>query len=296
MHLFPDPVSELLEQIERALDQSTQLPADCPDRLRESMRYSLLAGGKRLRPVLTLLACRTCGTDPLQAMPAAIALEMVHTYSLIHDDLPAMDDDALRRGRPTNHVQFGEATAILAGDGLLTHAFYTITSGLGDSRHAAACCRELAEAAGATGMVGGQQADLEAETAAPGALGFADLLEIHRRKTGCLIRCALRMGAIVADASERQFAALTKYGEAIGLAFQIADDVLDRTGTQEKMGKQVAKDDSHSKLTFPALLGLDESRARAEQLVADAIAALDIFENETTALRSLARYSIVRDH
>ncbi|TWT61803.1 Farnesyl diphosphate synthase [Rubinisphaera italica] len=296
VHVFPAPIPEWRSQIEQALDHASKFSADCPPRLQESIRYSLLAGGKRLRPLLALLSCEICGGDISRAMPAACALEMIHTYSLIHDDLPAMDDDDLRRGRPTNHVQFGEATAILAGDGLLTHAFFWLSTRVNDPKHAVACTHELAIASGITGMVGGQQADLEAETADPETLNLEVLQEIHRRKTGCLIRCAMRMGALIANATSVQLDALTYYGECIGLAFQIADDLLDVTGSAEKMGKQVAKDTQHKKLTFPSQLGLDESQSQAEQLVKEAISALKIFPGNTAALEAIAMYSVFRDH
>ena len=293
MHPFPFDVEQLRATVEAALDKATQLDSACPQRLRESMRYSLLAGGKRLRPILVLLACETCGGKMETAMPAACAIEMIHTYSLIHDDLPAMDDDELRRGRATNHIQFDEATAILAGDALLTLAFEVLALQIEDNHLAGKVVWELARAAGASGMVGGQQADLEAESQKN--LTIDNLNSIHRRKTGKLITCAVRMGAILAAASSEQLDALTEYSDAVGLAFQIADDVLDETGNAEKMGKGVQKDQAHHKLTYPALLGLEESRAKATKLVDSAISALSLFGEQAQSLEAVARYAITRD-
>ncbi len=238
-------------QIEAALERAVQLSGECPPRLREAMAYSLLAGGKRLRPVLVLMACEACGGDIEAAIPAACAIEMIHTYSLIHDDLPAMDDDDYRRGRLTNHKVFGEAMAILAGDGLLTLAFEIMARDVRPAAVAAACCADLAFAAGACGMVGGQVADLEAESQSTSRVPLneadpqtraayaVELEAIHRRKTGRLIRSALTLGGRIAQADVATLGVLDHYGTCIGLAFQIADDVLDVTGTQEKLGKGV---------------------------------------------------------
>jgi geranylgeranyl diphosphate synthase type II len=262
----------------------------CPPRLRESMAYSLEAGGKRMRPILVLLACEACGGEIEVALPAACAIEMVHTYSLIHDDLPAMDDDDLRRGRPTNHKVFGEALAILAGDGLLTLAFEIVARDVQPPAVAAACCADLASAAGITGMVGGQVLDLEAETT---PIHTAEQLEaIHRCKTGRLLCSALTLGARTAQADAATVELLNKYGKCVGLAFQIADDLLDIRGEQDKMGKGVQKDAQHGKLTYPSLLGEDASRRKARDLIQEAcrwIAPLG-------GLEALARFVIERDH
>lgn len=289
--LFRQQVGPIDAALAEALEQ---LSPDCPDRLRDAMRYSLLAPGKRLRPVLVLLACDTCGSDPVIAMPAACAIEMIHTYSLIHDDLPAMDDDDLRRGRPTCHKQFDEATAILAGDGLLTLAFEVLARGIRPSETALDCIRELAAAAGAEGMVGGQMADLEAETG--GVSTGAALEAIHRRKTGRLLTAAVVMGGLAGGASPQSLSSLRRYGESVGLAFQIADDLLDVESTAEKMGKGVGKDAQHGKLTYPALWGREESRRRAEALVEAACTALAPFGDRGASLNALARYVISRDH
>lgn len=287
-------LARLREHIEQELSRSLSLSDACPALLHESMHYSLLAGGKRLRPVLVLLACEASGGNWESALPAACAIEMIHTYSLIHDDLPAMDDDVLRRGLPTNHVKFGEATAILAGDGLLTRAFEMLAGGIEDKTIAAACCVDLANAAGPEGMVGGQQADLEAESS---GIDSVDHLEaIHRRKTGRLICASLTMGGRIAGASEEVLSALRVYGESIGLAFQVADDLLDVTGDAAKMGKGVRKDSTLGKLTYPALLGLEESRSRARDMVNRACDALACFGQRGAALREIAGYIIARDH
>ena len=271
-----------------------QLDSDCPEVLRDSMAYSLLAGGKRLRPLLTLLACEAAGGHMESAMPAACAIEMIHTYSLIHDDLPAMDDDDLRRGRPTCHIKFGEAQAILAGDALLTLAFEIVARDVNPPATAAACCVDLANAAGAVGMVGGQVADLQAEDA--GISSVDELEAIHRRKTGRLLCAALTMGGRIGGADAEALEHLERYGSKVGLAFQIVDDLLDIVGEQAKMGKGVRKDASHGKLTYPALLGVEESRERARALIAQACCSLAAFGERRRHLEALARFVLERDH
>jgi geranylgeranyl diphosphate synthase type II len=267
--------------------------ADCPPRLAEAIRYSLLGGGKRLRPVLCLLAAEACGADPALAMPAACAVEMVHTYSLIHDDLPSMDDDDLRRGRPTCHKAFDEATAILAGDGLLTLAFEVIVRHTRPPEAAAACVLALAEGAGPSGMVAGQMADLEAEGRDDPTIEALEA--IHRRKTGALLRASLRMGGIVAGADAASLRGLETYGHAVGLAFQIVDDLLDVEGDEAKLGKRVNKDQGLGKWTYPGLLGVAGSRDRARALAVEAVAALDPFGERGTTLRGLAMDLLERD-
>lgn len=288
-------LGELAHAVDAALDECTaRLAEDCPPRLREAMRYSLLAPGKRLRPALVLLACEACGGDRRTALPAACAIEMIHAYSLIHDDLPAMDDDDLRRGRPTCHRQFDEATAILAGDALLTLAFEVLARDVQPPEVAAACCVELASAAGPEGMVAGQMADLEAEST-PVATGAA-LEAIHRRKTGRLLCAAVLLGGRIARADPQSLSSLRRYGSAVGLAFQIADDLLDVEGAVDKIGKSVGKDAEHGKLTYPSLWGVDGSRRRAQALVDDACAALGGFGDRGRHLDALARFMIARDH
>lgn len=299
MSLASSTISEeftrLRREVEAALKSELQLSEQCPATLRESMEYSLLGGGKRFRPILALLACEACGADYGSAMPAACALEMVHTYSLVHDDLPAMDDDDMRRGRPTNHVRFGQAMAILAGDALLTLAFEVIAKHYRKEPEVAAnCCFELAAAAGPEGMVGGQTADLSAEIEPVTELNQLEM--IHRRKTGRLITASLVMGGHVAKADPRSLAALTEYGNSVGLAFQIADDLLDSTGNPEKMGKSVGKDSDRGKATYPGLMGIEESRERAVKLIENAIASSRVFGPNGAKLEAMARFVIEREH
>jgi geranylgeranyl diphosphate synthase, type II len=282
----------LRRRVDEALDAATHYGPDCPSPLAEAIRHSLLAPAKRLRPLLVLMAAEACGCDSERAVGAACAVEMVHTYSLIHDDLPAMDDDDLRRGRPSCHAKFGEATAILAGDALLAQAFEAIVTGTQPPAVAALCCGELAMAAGACSLVGGQQDDLEAEFA---KLGIDELERIHRRKTGAMIRVSLRLGGIIGGASEAQLAALDRYGEKLGLAFQIVDDLLDLEGSATTLGKRAQKDSQSGKLTFPAVLGVEASRHRAESLVAEAIAALAPLAPHNGALAAMARFVLQRD-
>lgn len=287
-------LTDLRSRVEHQLQADTVFAAMCPERLQASMRYSLLAPGKRIRPCLVLMACEACSGNFERALPAASAIEMVHCYSLIHDDLPAMDDDDLRRGRPTNHIQFNESTAILAGDGLLTLAFEVLVRDLQPAELATACVLDLATAAGCRGMVGGQQADLEAESNPE--ITLEQLEAIHRRKTGAMLCAALRMGGRIGGADPQTLRSLTIYGESVGLAFQIADDLLDVLGQQDKMGKGVRKDADHGKQTYPALLGVDESRRRADQLIERACDAVATLAERSHYLTALARYIIERDH
>jgi geranylgeranyl diphosphate synthase type II len=271
----------------------------CPESLAEAMCYSLLAPGKRLRPLLVVLAAEACGSRDTDALPAACAVEMVHTYSLIHDDLPAMDDDDLRRGLPTCHKKFGEALAILAGDALLTMAFQVLAEGYPPAT-AAACCRELARGAGAAGMVGGQVADLAMETRA-GAGSLDELEFLHARKTGALFRASLRMGVLSAQGERRGGAdpdtlkVFDAYGRAFGLAFQITDDLLDVESSAEQTGKRVQKDAARGKLTYPGFLGAAESRRRAERLADEARDALAPLGAAGERLAALARSMVERD-
>ena len=282
------------ERVHQRLAEYMQPAEDCPPRLREAMAYSLLAGGKRLRPLLTLLACEAAGCDPETALPAACAVEMIHTYSLIHDDLPALDNDDLRRGRPTNHKVYGEALAIMAGDALLTLAFEVLARDVQPPAVAAACCAELASAAGDCGMVGGQVVDLEAEQL--GLSTVAELEAIHRRKTGRLITCALLLGGRIAQLPAAKLEVLKKFGQAVGLAFQITDDLLDVSGSVEKLGKNVQKDADAGKLTYPGLLGIEESQQRADRLVAEAVELAGTFGERGRHLAELARFIGKRDH
>jgi geranylgeranyl diphosphate synthase type II len=255
-------------------------------RLAEGMRYSLEAGGKRVRPILCLLAAEALGGSAEAALPGAIALEFVHTYSLIHDDLPAMDDDDLRRGRPTNHKVFGEGPAILAGDGLLTEAFAVLAeSGRADA------VALLAEAAGWRGMVGGQALDLEGEelTRQGRPYDLAHLQTIHRLKTGALLRVSCELGGLLAGAGADQRQALRAYGEALGLAFQIQDDILDATSTEATLGKRAGKDEGRGKITYPSLLGLDGAKAALFEATEKALCPLRTLPNPSS-LEAWARH------
>ena len=276
------------EALEVALPQQ-----DGPEtRVVEAMRYSLFAGGKRLRPILCLAASEAVGGGLQAAMPAGCALEMIHTYSLIHDDLPAMDDDDLRRGKPTNHKVFGEAIAILAGDGLLTEAFVLLSdyNSLLPER-AVQVIGVIAEAASYRGMVGGQVVDILSQNK---RADLETVQQMHSRKTAALIAAATESGALAGKGSEAQVAALGRYGRAIGLAFQIADDILDIEGDTELLGKTTGADEARGKVTYPAAVGLERSRQAANEMVNDALAALEGFDDRANPLRSLANYIITR--
>lgn len=270
-----------------------------PAVIHRAMRYSVLAGGKRLRAILLETSAALLGYSDEQRLAPACALEMIHTYSLIHDDLPAMDNDDLRRGRPTCHRQFGEAMAILAGDGLLTLAFqvlarYPEDAGAGGLR--AKLIGEIAGAAGSPhGMIAGQVMDISAR---PEFFSEQFLHDLHRLKTGALIRAALRAGALLAEADPQSLAAVTRYGESIGLAFQITDDILDVTSTPDVLGKTPGKDLQQNKLTFPALYGLERSRQLARETVESGLAALDVLPSgeERRFLKELGRYIVTRNH
>lgn len=277
----------LCEKIDAALRSCVEFSDGCPSRLQEAVHYSLLAPGKRLRPQLVLLAAEACGAEITQALPAAVAVEMVHAYSLVHDDLPAMDDDDLRRGRPTCHNQFGEATAILVGDALLARAFEILATQVQPPAMAARCCAELAQAAGATALVGGQADDLDAQF---GDLSREQIESIHRRKTGALFRVSLRLGAIVSEASREQLLALDQFAQHMGLAFQVVDDLLDVSGSEGDVGKRLNKDKRQGKVTYPALLGEEASRELADHLISQACESLAIFGESAAALRDIALF------
>jgi geranylgeranyl diphosphate synthase type II len=266
---------------------------DIPERLLTAMEYSLLAGGKRLRPVLCLSCAALCGLEEDKALPFAASIELIHSYSLIHDDLPAMDNDDLRRGKPTNHKLFGEATAILAGDGLLTEAFACMADTPLPPERVLAALGELASAAGAAGMVGGQMLDMEYTGA--GKADIQELAVMHARKTGALIRASCLCGGILAGANAGQTIPLARYGTAFGAAFQIVDDILDCTGTAEQLGKTPGKDTAQGKLTYPALLGLERSRELALEQARLAQSSLDMFSGpEAAFLRNLALSQVKR--
>ena len=274
-------------EVDAALERHLPGPPECPARVGEAMRYSLFAGGKRLRPTLTLAAAEAIalanGADVEYgrtiALPAACALEMIHTYSLVHDDLPAMDNDTLRRGRPTSHVVFGEGLAILAGDGLLTEAFALLAREPADGGDASIAARKLrtlrivADAAGACGMVGGQALDLAA-AGSGAALDGDGLRAMHARKTGALIRASASAGAVMAGAGDAHLAAIERFAAELGLAFQIVDDILDVEGASEDLGKTAGKDAAAGKPTYPALYGLEASRVMAAECIERALASL----------------------
>lgn len=281
--------------VDRALTQVLPKRTALPRTLDKAMRYSLFSGGKRIRPILALASGEAVGAPIARIMPFACALEMIHSYSLVHDDLPAMDDDDLRRGKPTNHVVFGEAMAILAGDGLLTEAFRVMAEGaLRHGQNPAAALRavqEIAAGAGAIGMVGGQVADLEAEHKKP-TRTLVDY--IHTRKTAALLRAAVRAGALVGGASPRQFARLDQYGAAIGLAFQVADDILDVEGGTAKTGKRAGRDAELQKVTYPAAVGMAKAKVRARELLKEALMALKSFPVAAEPLREIATFVVER--
>jgi geranylgeranyl diphosphate synthase, type II len=281
------------DQVDRALVEYTKFDAGCPAQLGEAIRYSLLAPGKRLRPMLVLLAAEACRGDIEAALPAACAVEMVHTYSLVHDDLPAMDDDDLRRGRPTCHKAFGEAVAILTGDALLTLAFEILARDMRPPATAARACAVLARAAGACELVGGQADDLAGQFSA----GSVEALEaIHRRKTGAMFLASLELGALAAGADDAQRRALEEYGRRIGLVFQITDDLLDVRGDAAAMGKRAGKDSQRGKMTYPGILGIEPSLRRAESLVREACEAIAPLEPHAEGLHALAHYVLQRNH
>jgi geranylgeranyl diphosphate synthase type II len=279
-------------EVDAAMRRWLDGPSKTPLRLLEAMRYSLEAGGKRLRPALVLWSAQLCGSSPSAAMPAALAVECVHTFSLIHDDLPALDNDDLRRGRPTSHKAFGEAAAILAGDGLLALAFEILATDSHDAASAIAMVRELAAATGWRGMIGGEAADIEGEKQPP---SVAIVEQIHAAKTARLIEACCRLGAIAAQADSWQEKALVRYGKNLGLAFQAADDLLDETGAAESLGKPVRRDHQNGKQTYPRVVGVEASRRLAEDLTQKAIDSLEPFGEQAARLIALARYVVARE-
>lgn len=280
------------EQVEAALDRSINVVY--PEKIYQAMRYSLMAGGKRLRPILCLTTCELMGGTSAMAMPTACALEMIHTMSLIHDDLPAMDNDDFRRGKPTNHKVYGEDIAILAGDGLLAYAFEFIAAQTQDvpADRVLQVIVKLGHAVGAAGLVGGQVVDLECEGRSD--VTVETLTYIHRHKTGALLEASVVCGAILAGASEGDRQCLSEYAQNIGLAFQIIDDVLDITATQEELGKTAGKDLQAQKATYPSFWGIEESKRQADQLVSEAKANLAAYGERAYPLMALADYITAR--
>ncbi len=300
MYDFPAEIADCARAVEAGLAQHLDIarlsgPGPASERVVAAMRHGSLDGGKRLRPLLLRQAAAIFSIPAAGALPAGLAVEMVHCYSLIHDDLPAMDDDDLRRGRPTVHKAFDEATAILAGDALLTHAFGLLADPEchADANVRIALVAELARGAGAGGMVGGQMRDIEGEQ---DSFSGDEISTMQAMKTGALIRASVRMGAILGGADARALSALTAYAEAAGRAFQLADDILDVTATPEAMGKATGKDAGAGKQTLVATLGVDGARARLDQIVAEAVLALRTFGPKADGLRATARYFASREH
>ncbi|MFA6665718.1 MAG: polyprenyl synthetase family protein [Armatimonadota bacterium] len=279
--------------IERALDSLLPKEDNYPEVIYKAMRYSVIGGGKRLRPVLALASCEAVGGDPSAALTAGCALEFIHAYSLIHDDLPAMDNDDLRRGKPTNHKVFGEATAILAGDALLTYAFQTLTQMKGAPEIVLEVSNIIARAAGTEGMVAGQVADIisEGERVGPDVMEF-----IHRHKTGALIKVACTAGGLLGGGTREEVESLGLYGEKIGLAFQITDDILDMVGSEEKLGKPIGSDTEQNKSTYPVLFGLQRASQLAHQAVEEALSALEPLGPHANPLREIARFILEREY
>lgn len=285
------------ELVEQALDDFLPKVDVYPPIIHEAMRYSIFAGGKRLRPIMVLMAAELFEKDPTAVSFAAAAIEMVHTYSLIHDDLPAMDNDDLRRGQPTNHKKYGEDIAILAGDALLTIAFQIMTDPqnitCSDPKAILQATHELALAAGSLGMVGGQVMDMQAEKR---AVSVSELEYIHAHKTGKLLTSSLRVGAILAETGEAQLVALTTFGEKLGLAFQIVDDILDIEGDEIELGKTIHSDLQQQKATYPTLYGIDKSKIMAVQLIEEAKTSLHSFGERAQFFALLADFILSRTH
>lgn len=280
--------------VEKALNGFLPKATVKPTTIHKAMRYSLFAGGKRLRPILCMAAAEACGGEPSKAIPASCAVECIHTYSLIHDDLPCMDNDDFRRGKPTSHKVFGEGVAVLAGDALLTIAFEILAHAEGSARYKIpALIKELSSASGSHWLIGGQVADLEGEGE---KINGPQLKFIHQAKTAALLTASIRLGAMSANATEAKLANLTAFGQNLGLAFQVIDDILDVTQTSEKLGKSAGKDVAAQKATYPAIFGLEKSRKEANRLTEAALAALEPFGAKAAILRSIADYLLQRDY
>jgi geranylgeranyl diphosphate synthase type II len=281
-------------EVDAALDAFLPKAKEKPATIHAAMRYSLFAGGKRLRPILCLAAAEACGGDLESAMPPACAVEILHTYSLVHDDLPCMDDDDLRRGRPTCHKVYGEGMAVLTGDALLTEAFLILAQTSPAPRYpTASYVAELALTGGSTKLIGGQVMDLEGEGK---KLTKAQLVKIHESKTAALLATSIRLGAMTANATDKQLEALTVFGRALGLAFQVIDDILDVTASTEVLGKTAGKDLAVEKATYPAILGLEKSRKEAAKLTQEAMDALLPFGKKAQRLREIADYLLKREY
>ncbi|MEG6522592.1 polyprenyl synthetase family protein [Desulfotomaculum sp. 1211_IL3151] len=292
---FNEELKQWSKEVDLALEHYLPSAETYPMIIHEAMRYSVFAGGKRLRPILVMAAARAVGGSKEKVMPVACALELIHTYSLVHDDLPAMDNDDFRRGRPTNHKVYGEAMAILVGDALQTLAFELIAQAAEDFPAAAVnrVTWEIARAAGSGGLIGGQVVDLLSEKQ---EINGATLEYIHRHKTGALFRAAIRAGAILGGATDSQLESLTQYAEQMGLAFQIKDDLLDIEGDEVKIGKPLGSDLKNQKSTYPAIYGLANTKKMAASAAAEAVNALKVFNQEAEFLRDMMHFIINRDH
>jgi geranylgeranyl diphosphate synthase, type II len=287
-------LSRCSDDVNRALDKLLPPEKAKPATIHKAMRYSVFAGGKRMRPALSIAAAEACGGTHTDAMPLACAVECIHTYSLIHDDLPAMDNDDYRRGKLTSHKVFGEGIAILAGDALLTEAFAIAAKSPGWPRYShATIISELARAAGSRELIAGQVADLEAEGR---RISAKELQYIHERKTSALLCCAVRLGGMSANCTPAQLDALTAFGYNVGLAFQVIDDILDVTQSSEQLGKTAGKDSAAQKATYPSIVGLDKSRSIAKRLTSRAFDALEPFRGKAGALEMLAKFLLERKH
>jgi farnesyl diphosphate synthase len=281
------------DRIESQLDASLPSPETAPQRLHQAMRYAVLGGGKRMRPLLVYASGQIFGADEHTLDAPAMAVELIHAYSLVHDDLPAMDDDALRRGRPTTHIAFDEATAILAGDALQTRAFGLLADAALPALLRVHCLQTLTHASGAAGMCGGQALDIDATGHAQ---PLADLQRMHALKTGALIRAAVRMGALCGEASHDDVLQLDDFATALGLAFQVRDDILDVEASSEQLGKTAGKDQAQAKSTFPALLGMDGAKAELAALSERMHDSLSAYDERADALRALGRLAVERNH
>lgn len=287
-------ISEHAAEVDAALDCWLPPARSAPATIHKAMRHSVFAGGKRLRPVLCIAAAEACGGTIAAALPAACAVEVMHTYSLVHDDLPCMDDDDLRRGRPTCHKVFGEGMAVLCGDALLTEAFALLGRAEPTKRHPVReLVAELAETGGSRRLIGGQVMDLEGEGK---ALTKRQLVRIHEAKTAALLTCSLRLGAMSANATPAKLEAMSRFGHALGLAFQVIDDILDVTQSTEVLGKTAGKDAAVDKATYPAILGLERSRKEAARLTREAMEALTPLRGKARWLRGIAEYLLQREY
>ncbi len=289
-----DYLKTLVSHVDTALDDFLPIPGEAPGAIHEAMRYTIFAGGKRLRPVLCIAAAEACGGNETSDLKAACAVELMHTYSLVHDDLPCMDDDDLRRGRPTCHKVYGEGMAVLCGDALLTESFALLAKSEPSERYTVGeMISELASAGGSRKLIGGQVLDLEGEGR---QLSKEQLLAIHEAKTGALLVTSLRLGGMTANASAEQLAALSDFGYSLGLAFQVIDDILDVTQTTKSLGKTAGKDVAANKSTYPSVWGLEESRREAERLTGVAMDALDVFGKRGARLREIAGWMLAREY